>query len=228
MRKYKGSVIKKTAITKRPYTGILDDLSEQPVKEIIRKVLVNDAKKAIDTQAFNQFKLAPIRAMATATGAVSFTTNGTADVTNSIALGTSHVKLIVDTMKERNIPAYMGDDYYAIAWPSTYRTFKDNLEDKAMYTETGFSHIMSGEIGRYEGVRFVEQTNAPKGTGSTANAAWTNSLSDWCFFMGEDTVAEAIAIPEEIRGKIPTDFGRSRGVAWLTESADDYEVRCAA
>ena len=31
----------------------------------------------------------------------------------------------------------------------------------------------------------------------------------------EDTVAEAIAIPEEMRGKIPTDFGRSKGVAWL-------------
>ena len=30
-----------------------------------------------------------------------------------------------------------------------------------------------------------------------------------------DTVAEAIAVPEEIRGKIPSDYGRSKGVAWL-------------
>jgi len=30
----------------------------------------------------------------------------------------------------------------------------------------------------------------------------------------EDTVAEAIAVPEEMRGKIPGDFGRSKGVAW--------------
>lgn len=30
----------------------------------------------------------------------------------------------------------------------------------------------------------------------------------------EDTVAEAIAIPEEMRGKIPEDFGRSKGIAW--------------
>jgi hypothetical protein len=27
-------------------------------------------------------------------------------------------------------------------------------------------------------------------------------------------VAEGIAIPEEMRAKIPTDFGRSKGVAW--------------
>jgi len=27
-------------------------------------------------------------------------------------------------------------------------------------------------------------------------------------------VAEAIAVPEEMRGKIPTDYGRSKGIAW--------------
>ena len=41
-----------------------------------------------------------------------------------------------------------------------------------------------------------------------------NTLSDWCFFFGEDTVAEAVAVPEEIRGKLPGDYGRDKGVAW--------------
>jgi len=44
----------------------------------------------------------------------------------------------------------------------------------------------------------------------------------------EDTVAEAIAVPEEIRGKIPTNYGLSRGVAWLTLKADDYDLSYAA
>ena len=65
--------------------------------------------------------------------------------------------------------------------------------------------IANGEIGRYENCRFVEQTNIAK-------AGTTNT--DWCFFMGEDTVAEAIAVPEEMRGKIPGDYGRSKGLAW--------------
>ena len=73
---------------------------------------------------------------------------------------------------------------------------------------------MNGEVGRYEGVRFVEQTNVAKGSIGTAGAAWSGGVSDWAVFFGEDTVAEAIAVPEEIRGKIPTDYGRSRGVAW--------------
>ena len=72
--------------------------------------------------------------------------------------------------------------------------------------------IMNGEIGRYENVRYVEQTNVSKGI--VGGAAWTNAKSDWAYFFGEDTVAEGIAVPEEMRGKIPTDYGRSKGVAW--------------
>lgn len=200
-----------------PYTGMLDDLSEQPVREIIRKVLKNDAKKAIDTEAHAQFANCALRVVptgGTSTAAVTLTTNGTATLTNNLAMGKEHVKTIVDVMKERDIPPYMSDDYYALAWPTTFRTFKNNLESISQYIETGFSHIMNGEIGRYEGTRFVEQTNIAKGTGSTADTAWTNAKSDWCFFMGEDTVTEAVAVPEEIRGKIPTQYGLSRGVAW--------------
>ena len=49
---------------------------------------------------------------------------------------------------------------------------------------------------------------------STAGAAWSGGLSNWAFFFGGDTVAEAIAVPEDIRGKIPGDYGRDKGVAW--------------
>ncbi len=69
---------------------------------------------------------------------------------------------------------------------------------------------MNGEKGRYEGIRYTEQTNIP-------SEGWTNGLSDAIFFFGSDTVVEAFAIPEEIRGKIPTDYGRSRGIAWYAE-----------
>ena len=200
-----------------PFTGKLDDLSEQPVSEVIRKVLKNDAKKGFDNLASAQFNAAKLRVVPTAgtsTTALTLTTNGTATLTNTIALGKEHVKLVVDTMKERNIPAYADDDYYAIAWPSTYRTLKNDLEAIKQYIDAGFQMIMNGEIGRYEGVRFVEQTHVSKAGIGTASSAWTSGLSDWAVFFGEDTVAEAIAVPEEIRGKIPGDFGRDRGVAW--------------
>ena len=200
-----------------PWTGKLDDLSEQPVAEVVRKVLKTDAKKAFDNLAAAQFDEALLRVVpagGNSTTALTLTTNGVCAVNNNIALQKEHVKLIVDTMKERNIPAYTGDDYYALAWPSTWRTLKDNLEDIKQYIDQGFQMIMNGEIGRYDGVRFVEQTHKAKASIGTATSAWTNGKSDWAVFFGEDTVAEAVAVPEEIRGKIPGDFGRDRGIAW--------------
>lgn len=209
-----------------PYSGKLDNLSKLPVMELVQKVLKNDAVKAFDRLAWTQFNQCLLRVIPTAgtsTSAVTLYTNGTVTGTNTVAYNNAHAKAIVDTMKERNIPAFLGDDYYALAWPSTLRSFKNNLETIHQYSDTGFKLIMNGEIGRYENVRYVEQTNIAKGIGTTGIAsgstggdmtAWGQGYSDWIFFFGNDTVAEAIAVPEEMRGKIPSDYGRSKGVAW--------------
>lgn len=139
--------------------------------------------------------------------AISLEETGTPTETNNLAMSDTHVKLIIDQMKERNIPVYNGSDYFCVGRPSTFRAFKDDIEALHSYVDAGFVKILNGEFGRFEGCRFIEQTNI-------ANAGWTNGLSDRAYFFGEDTVAEAIVIPEEIRGKIPTDYGRSKGVAW--------------
>ena len=193
-----------------PYTGLLDNLSKHPVQEIINKVLKNDCKKVIDGQAYNQFNATPLRIAplnGTDTSAIVLTTNGTATTTNNVALGKNHIKSIVDTMKERSIPPYMGDDYFGVSWPTTWRQVKNDLEAVYQYRDEGFQMIYNGEIGKYEGVRFIEQNNIAK-------ASWTNQKSNWAYFFGEDTVAEAIVIPEEMRGAIPSDYGRSKGIAW--------------
>ena len=211
-----------------PYTGLLDNLSKHPVQEIINKVLKNDAKKGIDGQAWFQFNSTPLKVIPAGSGAtgtstisVTISTTGTQTQTNSAALTNLHIKSIVDAMKERNIPPYMGDEYFGLAWPTTWRPMKNLLEGVYQYRDEGFQMIYNGEIGKYEGVRFIEQTNIPHGNYNSGNYAsavsfttWTNALSDWVFFFGEDTVAEALVVPEEIRGKIPTDYGRAKGIAW--------------
>lgn len=202
-----------------PYSGKLDNLSKFPVMELVQKVLKNDAVKTFDRFAWQQFNTTPLRVIPVSGNngsSVTLTTNGTVTGTNSIAYANAHAKSIVDLMKERNIPAYLGDDYYALAWPSTLRNFKNNLETIHQYSDTGFKLIMNGEIGRYENCRYVEQTNIAKGTGTDGitQTLWAGAVSDWIFFFGNDTVAEAVAVPEEMRGKIPTDYGRSKGVAW--------------
>lgn len=101
----------------------------------------------------------------------------------------------------------------SIARPSTFRKLKNDMEALHIYVDAGFQMVMNGEIGRYESTRFVEQTNVLKGV-TNNGSAWPNGLSDWAYFFGADTVTEAINTPEELRGKIPGDYGRSKGIAW--------------
>ena len=89
----------------------------------------------------------------------------------------------------------------------------------------GYKKVANGERGRYQNMRFTEQTNIAK----AKNGTWGQAKSDWMYFFGDDTVAEGIVVPEEMRGKIPTDYGRSKGVAWyylggfgLVRTAHDY------
>jgi N4-gp56 family major capsid protein len=189
----------------------LDNLSKQPVTEIINKVLKNDATTALDIDAFNQFQTTPlvvIPAGSTSTTAITLSTTGTAAGTNAgVALTKNHHKAIIDMMKERDIPAYQADDYFALGHPSSFRQLKNDLESVHQYLTEGFQLLMAGEVGRFESCRFVEQTNAPK-------AAWGGGVTNHITYFGDDTVAEGIAVPEEIRGKLPGDYGRDKGVAW--------------
>lgn len=192
-----------------PFTKKLDDLSEHPVTEIIHKVLKNDARKALENAAYQQFKLTKLYATSTSATALTIQVDTVAGLPTLDAthdLSTTHVKTIADEMAGRNIPTFDGNNYMAIFRPATLRTLKTALEAIHQYTSEGWHVVMNGEKGRYEGIRFVEQT-------AIAQAAAT-TVDDRGFFFGADTVVEAFSIPEEIRGKIPTDYGRSRGVAW--------------
>jgi N4-gp56 family major capsid protein len=192
-----------------PYTSRLDDLSLHPVSVVIDKVLKNDANKALDIAAHAQFNATLLQASHDGT-TLTIDTDGTPTSTNNQALDAATIKSLIDTMKERNIPMYDGDDYYCVGHPTTFRPVKNDLETIHQHTETGFGLIMKGEEGRYENTRFIHQNLIAKEAGG-----WnTNSLSNWAFFFGEDNVTEGIVIPEEMRGKIPDDFGRSKGIAW--------------
>lgn len=216
-----------------PYTGLLENLGEIDVKDIIDQTLRDDSRQTLDRMVGFEFFQTPLRVAptsGTSTTAVTLTTNNATATTNNVELGTGHVKAISDLMKDRNIPAYTGDDYAAITHASTMRTFKNSLEGIHQYTETGINMIFKGEVGRYENFRFIEQNEIPKGhandaafSESSASAnyiytatddAWNNAKSSWCAFFGSDTVMEAPAIPEEIRAKLPGDYGRDKGIAW--------------
>lgn len=177
-----------------PYTNKLNNLSEHPVNEIIDKVLKNDATKAFDTAAHAEFDKTPLRICANGASACdAIDVDGSVTGTNDSALKKAHVVIISDIMKERNIAGFTGDDYYCTGKPTTFSALKTELESIHQYTDTGLGMIMNGEIGRYRNCRFVEQTYI------SDTGTWGGGLSGDAYFFGEDTVAEAIAIPEEIK-----------------------------
>ena len=193
-----------------PYTGKLDDMSFHPIKEIIDKTLSNRAKKVFDRAAYKEFDKTPLVVTpynGNSATAITLAVNGTAPYTNNLPLGRTQVKLIRDIAFKRNIPFYERNSYACISSTDVLRPFKNDLEDIRKYSDMGFTQIRAGEIGRYEEVIFHEQTNI-------APEVWTKGLSSQAHFFGSDTVAEAIVVPEEIRGKIPSDYGRSKGIAY--------------
>lgn len=192
-----------------PYSGRLDDASRHPVKQIIHKALKNDCVKAFEVEAHAQFALTPLTVRSLTDATVEFKTDGTFGGNATHTLRNAHVKLISDDMKERNMPVYTDGNYRCLSRPGTLRAFKDELETLHQHVQEGFQKLLNGEVGRHwEGIRFFEHTIIPdQGI----------AVTDQVFFFGDDTVIEAIVCPPEIRGKLPGDFGRDKGVAWYAE-----------
>jgi N4-gp56 family major capsid protein len=165
-----------------PYSGLLDDMSKHPVTQIINKALKNDANKTLEAAAHAQFDATLLNVeptSGTSTTAITWKTDGTSVSTNNLAMSNVHVKLIVDGMKERNIPTWSDGNYRSIGRPATFRDFKDDLESLHSYVDKGFGMILNGEVGReYSGCRFFEQT-------TIASEGWTNGASDAAYFFGE-------------------------------------------
>lgn len=191
-----------------PYSGKLETLAEHDIRKIVFQTLKNDCNKTMDRAAHEQFDAAILQYVATGATAYNFTETGTPSGTNANDLSNTHVKQIADLMQERNIPVFDGEHYVAIGRPTTFRPLKDDLEAMHMYTQEGWNRVMNGENGRYEGIRFVSQTNI-------VSEAWSGQDSDAAYFFGADTVTEAVACPEELRAKIGDDYGRGKGIAWL-------------
>ena len=195
------------------YTGRLISLSQLSPEDAIAIALRNDAAKALDSAAGTQFTSAEVKAVQSASGNVVFTTNGTATATATVNLSGTNVRLGVDRLRKANIPFVDGSNYVLITAVGGYSGFFSDTAtggfvDVSKYTDLLAQNMFRGEIGKYYMTRIVEETNLlPNTIGSGAG------LSAAVLF-GDDAVKEVVAVPEELREKIPTDYGRSQGLAW--------------
>jgi N4-gp56 family major capsid protein len=142
------------------------------------------------------------------------------------------VKDMVETLETNNVPRWGGDHYVCFIHPHQARGMRDDdaWTQAALYSGAG--QIYSGEVGRFEDVRFVSSTVMPNGanngvdpdTGDYVDLGYnpalrtgvagnqTNIYQAVCF--GEYSVAHATGLPVELRDNGVEDFGREHGLAW--------------
>ena len=204
------SLIVKLLANSIPYTKLTEVFGTHDVETVIREVLANDAKEVIDLTAAAAFDAAPVTiepVAGTSATAVQFT-SGAPTVANNIELTKAHVRAIALGMQERNVTGFDGENYIGLGRPATFTKLKDELEAISQYVDAGFDRISNGEIGRYEAIRFHNQTNKP-------SEAWASGKSDAAYFFGADTVCEGVAMSEEIRAKLGENFGLNKAIGWV-------------
>ena len=190
-----------------PFTQKVKTLADIQVPDTVRQVLTNDMKVVLDSAAASQFMTNDYIATITNTATTTFGSSGTKVATAGANMSDKNVRDIIDQMKKLLVPTRSNDGLYAcVASTNSIRGLYDFFEAKAQLTTMDPLYI--GEVGRYYGCRFVEETNF------LSNADGSSGLYGEACFFGADAVREGIAIPEEIRIGIPTDFGRDQAIAW--------------
>lgn len=199
-----------------PFTGKLDTLSEFSVDNIWHKALKDDQADALDTAIAAVFKTCKVKYTPTGTDdAPTYTlaTDGTCITAATRHTSTKDVKAIVDYMKDTLwVPKVNGKvkdgAYICVASTGFLRTIKDDQDFIKAVQYGRPEDLYNGEVGMYEGVRFIEQVN------NMSSLLGTTSYKGEALFFGDDAVVEGIALAPEIRAKTPEDYGRSKGVAW--------------
>lgn len=208
-----------------PLTFKIQALSEFDVKTIVRESLLDDMVKVVEGEIANQFDATLLRYIATGSATVArFYTNGTTTKNNGSAINSYHVRKIVTKLKTRNVPGFtrLGGNYVCVASHEAWDSASQGMESVNQYTQVGYEKILNGEVGTIHGVRFVEDGWGTRFTYDATARTATSKEGNWdsagksgeAYFFGSPTVREIVAVPEEIRAKVVTDYGRSHGIAW--------------
>jgi len=186
-----------------PYTLKVKTLAEVSVPDAVTTVLRNDMSVVLDSAVATQFLTSDYKATITNTATTTFASAGTAATAAGANMSDKNVRDVIDRMKTLNIPKINGE-YVSINSTNSLRGLYDFFEAKAQ--NTTMAPLAIGEVGKYYGCRFIEETNV---LSNVLGSYYGESV-----FFGADAVREGIVIPEEIRMDIPKDFGRDQATAW--------------
>jgi N4-gp56 family major capsid protein len=196
-----------------PFTGKMTALGQFSLEPMVEQKLRDDMVKVLESAAGAQFVATEYVGVCVGTNSTAITTNGTATATSSSNLTASNVRAFVDFFKKRNVPKYDGRHYICVASTAAISGFfadtaASGWVELSKYTGEFVKNAFAGEVGTFYGVKFVEET------GYLSNTIGNGSTQGQAVLFGSDNVYEAVSIPEEIRMKVSTDYGRDQGLAW--------------
>lgn len=194
-----------------PYTSLSLQLAHFNLENAIQKKLRDQLSLRLDILSATAFKVGKIKAIPDGIASLTFDTDGTASTTATANLNVYHLEQIRDSMfSTYNMMPYEGDDYMCVASTKALRGIKRdaNWEKWKVYAESSAKY--NSEVGRIEGIRFVESNN----TNALSASLGSGSVLGEAVFFGDDPVAMASVLDPELRAKESEDYGRSKGVAW--------------
>jgi N4-gp56 family major capsid protein len=192
-----------------PYTSLSDDLSKFDITSPVQKGLRNQMKLTLDTKAATAFKTAQVKYIPTGLSSGTFDTDGTASTSATANMNVYHIEEIVDYMYDTLQCPQIGDDYVGIFRRLALRGIRRDPAWEEWHKYTDPQAKYNGETGRMEGMRMIETNHA-----NALAKVGTNSVLGEGVVFGEDGIALAEVQTPELRAAMPTDFGRSKAVAW--------------
>ena len=226
-----GSVVTTEFANSVSWTEKLDTFSQFPIGQMVGMVLRQDQIEGLDKVAFAAYALGKVIYTPLTASTGTFSTTGTPGAVAGAAMGVPHVRDISDNMRTNAIPPLLDGDYMSIAHTDHVRGIKDSSEFVEVSKYAQPDRMFRSEVGRYAGVRFVEENNvllSPAGT-NTAGFAQAD-------YIGADNVLEAVAQAPHLRYGIPVVFGRDRreasfyiggfSLVWRfdTDSGEEHQV----
>jgi len=158
--------------------------------------------------------------------------NARTALTSATQFDTQLIKDAVEALETKNAPKWAGDHYICFLHPHQGRHIRDDNDWINASLYAGATQIYTGEIGRYEDVRFITTTVMPNGANSTidpdtgdyVDVGYNNALASGvasnqvtvyqAVMFGEYSFGHATALPVELRDNGVEDFGREHGLGW--------------
>ena len=195
-----------------PFTGKLDDLAEYSVDNIWARALRDDMAETLDKQCAAQFVAAQIKYEPTGSSALptsNFDTGGSATQAATRNIQGFDIQQVVTYLRSTlKAHPYDGENFICICPPDMVNALLQDANIRNDFRYGDPQRIFIGEMGRWFKTRFIEENNYLTST------LGTTSYNAQAVVFGDDPVVEAVAVPGEIRAKIPEDYGRSKGLAW--------------